>query len=421
MMLSTTSKCFVVGLGSRPVRAWRVVNRGAQLKRHVVQPEHQHLPETDAADQQTPRRLLTESSDKHDNQVALVTLAVSLLGGAALGASPWGVEESLRGSWASVPSNMLGWSYFLAWSISFYPQIFENWRSKKVDGLSADYLVYSVMGYAAYAAYTSALYFSPGVQSSYMAAHAGSLPDVPLCDVLFAGHAFAASLFTLYQCYLYGGNSSTSGAGTSGAGNSSTGTAKPLLPGLATSRASEVTAIAVLAAVAAYCGHVGGTCGLEDCDAWLPLLYFLGSTKVVMTLIKYSPQALLNHRRRSTQGWQINNVLLDLAGGVLSFAQIGLNAAARADLSVITGNPAKLGIAAISIGFDIVFVLQHYVLYRGSGSADHRSHVDDDSMQPVLARVNLGSSGNGGVVRRLVRRAERVVASAEKSGSNPRV
>jgi hypothetical protein len=50
----------------------------------------------------------------------MVTLAVSLLGGMALGASPWGVEESLQGSWAAVPSNMLGWSYFLAWSISFY-------------------------------------------------------------------------------------------------------------------------------------------------------------------------------------------------------------------------------------------------------------------------------------------------------------
>jgi cystinosin len=296
--------------------------------------------------------------------------------------------------------------------------VFENWRRKKVDGLSADYLVYSIIGYAAYAAYTSALYFSPGVQASYMAAHAGSLPDVPLCDVLFAGHALAVSLFTLYQCYLYGGNSSSTAA------SSSSSTAKPLLPGLSTSRACEVIAVAVLGAVAAYCGHVGSTCGLEDCDAWLPLLYFLGTTKVVMTLIKYTPQALLNHKRRSTEGWQINNVLLDLAGGVLSFAQIGLNAAARADLSVITGNPAKLGIAAISIGFDIVFILQHYVLYRGgngaadgSSSSSSSSQDNSSSPEPVLARVN-SSGSNVGLVRRLVRRAERVVANAEKPGNS---
>jgi cystinosin len=294
------------------------------------------------------------------------------------------------------------------------PQVFENWRRKKVDGLSADYLVYSIIGYAAYAAYTSALYFSPGVQASYMAAHAGSLPDVPLCDVLFAGHALALSMFTLYQCYLYGGNSS-----------SSSSAARTLLPGLSTSRACEVIAVAVLGAVAAYCGHVGSTCGLEDCDAWLPLLYFLGSTKVIMTLIKYTPQALLNHKRRSTEGWQINNVLLDLAGGVLSFAQIGLNAAARADLSVITGNPAKLGIAAISIGFDLVFILQHYVLYRGSSSSSgdassaSSSVEDNSSSQPALSRAK-SSSSMGGLVRPLLRRAERVVANAEKPGTNPR-
>lgn len=56
-----------------------------------------------------------------------------------------------------------------------------------------------------------------------------------------------------------------------------------------------------------------------------------------MTLIKYTPQALLNAQRCSTEGWSINNVLLDLSGGLLSFAQVGLNAFARGDISVITG------------------------------------------------------------------------------------
>jgi cystinosin len=67
-------------------------------------------------------------------------------------------------------------------------------------------------------------------------------------------------------------------------------------------------------------------------DTPIPLL------QVSMTLIKYTPQALLNAQRCSTEGWSINNVLLDLAGGLLSFSQVGLNAFARGDLSVITGN-----------------------------------------------------------------------------------
>ena len=35
----------------------------------------------------------------------------------------------------SLPLNVviivIGWIYFVAWSISFYPQVFENWRRKR--------------------------------------------------------------------------------------------------------------------------------------------------------------------------------------------------------------------------------------------------------------------------------------------------
>ncbi len=42
--------------------------------------------------------------------------------------------------------------------------MYDNWRRKSVRGLSADYLIYSILGYAAYTTYTAALFFSPGVQ-----------------------------------------------------------------------------------------------------------------------------------------------------------------------------------------------------------------------------------------------------------------
>jgi len=43
-----------------------------------------------------------------------------------------------------------------------------------------------------------------------------------------------------------------------------------------------------------------------------------------------------------------------------------LDAAARHDLTVITGSPAKLWIAALSIAYDLIFVAQHYSLYSGA-------------------------------------------------------
>lgn len=41
-------------------------------------------------------------------------------------------------------SEVLGWSYFLAWSLSFWPQVQLNYRRKSVVGLSLDFPVLNV-------------------------------------------------------------------------------------------------------------------------------------------------------------------------------------------------------------------------------------------------------------------------------------
>lgn len=43
--------------------------------------------------------------------------------------------------------------------------------------------------------------------------------------------------------------------------------------------------------------------------------------QVVTGILKYVPQVVLNIRRRSTTGWTIWNVILDLTGGLLSVVQ----------------------------------------------------------------------------------------------------
>lgn len=158
-----------------------------------------------------------------------------------------------------------------------------------MQGLSIDYLIYSVLGYAAYTVYTAALYWSPGVQAAYISAHAGSAPDVCLADFLFAAHATVCTMFTVYQCHLYGGNSSSS----SSSSIEDSRIAAPAAAGLATSQTCRLTALGTAGAIVAYASHIGTTCGVDDCDAWLPLLLMLGITKVTMTLIKYTPQVRL--------------------------------------------------------------------------------------------------------------------------------
>ena len=70
-----------------------------------------------------------------------------------------------------------------------------------------------------------------------------------------------------------------------------------------------------------------------------------------------------NYRRKSTVGWSIGQILCDFIGGVLSVAQLLLDSSLQNDWSGVTGNPAKFFLGNTSILFDVIFMLQHYVLY----------------------------------------------------------
>ena len=77
-------------------------------------------------------------------------------------------------------------------------------------------------------------------------------------------------------------------------------------------------------------------------------------------------QVLLNFRRKSTEGWDMRQVFLDVIGGVLSIFQLCLEAAVLADTSLISGNVVKLGLGVVSLLYDGVLIAQHlrYHKYR---------------------------------------------------------
>lgn len=65
--------------------------------------------------------------------------------------------------------------------------------------------------------------------------------------------------------------------------------------------------------------------------------YFCSFIKMAVTLVKYIPQVALNHSRQSTEGWSIDNVLLDLSGGLLSVAQVLISCQVLSDWKAVTG------------------------------------------------------------------------------------
>jgi hypothetical protein len=79
-------------------------------------------------------------------------------------------------------------------------------------------------------------------------------------------------------------------------------------------------------------------------------------------------QVVMNVSRKSTVGWSIENVLLDFSGGLLSVAQLLLQCAVKSDFTQILGNPVKFGLGFVSLLFDIVFMVQHYMVYANGTS-----------------------------------------------------
>jgi cystinosin len=69
----------------------------------------------------------------------------------------------------------------------------------------------------------------------------------------------------------------------------------------------------------------------------------------------------------------------DFSGGILSLAQLFLDAFLSNDYSGIIGNLAKFGLSLLAMGFDILFMFQHYVLYRKIGK------VSDSERRPILS------------------------------------
>jgi len=95
------------------------------------------------------------------------------------------------------------------------------------------------------------------------------------------------------------------------------------------------------------------------------VFFCMGIGKVVITFVKYIPQVWLNFSRKSCYGWAIENVLLDFTGGSLSFIQIFIDWADSGTTTQFSGglNVAKFLLGIISMVFDSIFMVQHYLLY----------------------------------------------------------
>ena len=260
-------------------------------------------------------------------------------------------------------SAIFGWIYFLAWSVSFCGQFIENFRRKSVSGLNFDFEIYNLVGFSGYTIYTVRGYLDNNLGTG----------TVQIQDIFFAAHALLLTILTLIQIlYFYNPRDSLQ-------------------------KISNITITIVLIMIwgailliiveygfGYYDPHVK-----ENRKYIFNSLVYLGWCKVFISLIKYIPQVVSNFKRKSTIGWNIHNIILDFTGGAFSFGQNIIDSI-RDKFSITTEgqskglNIAKYALSFISIFFDIIFIVQHYCLYRNSNSDLGDKKYNDETVEKLI-------------------------------------
>jgi len=226
--------------------------------------------------------------------------------------------------------------------------------------MSFDFVTLNAVGYLTYTISLSMLYFSVVVRNEYAQRHKlsrnGELtyPLVRLNDVAYAYHGLVLVLYTAYQVF------------------------SPVYKRGKNQRVSELTKTALAFGVAAALGLIIYTLEIQSRDSpkalqMVDVANILGNVKVVMSFSKYIPQILWNHRRKSTRGFSIDGIRINIVGSLLSLGQLFLDGYIRNDLKGVWNNSVKLALAAVTLLFDGILVLQSMVY----GSSDQTSMYKD--------------------------------------------
>lgn len=224
-----------------------------------------------------------------------------------------------------------------------------NWKKKSVAGFSLEFALLNVSGFFFYSLYSVGGFVYPKLGTGVVEPN----------DLVFALHAFLLSSVQFSQAFIY-------------------------------ERGQQKT-FALWAVVLLIVEWITLTVvffleGIIDIGL-LPVAFntfrVAGYNKAVITFLKYMPQVYLNYSRKSTVGWSILNIMLDFTGGSLSILQQVIDMCYRGlsdgDWSFFGSggdafNIVKFLLGVMSCFFDIIFFIQHFVLYRNA-----RHEVGDEN------------------------------------------
>ncbi|CAI2375805.1 unnamed protein product [Moneuplotes crassus] len=237
-----------------------------------------------------------------------------------------------------------------------------NWRRKSVAGFSIDLGLINVLGFLLYSVYNFTGVAFPELGTGI----------VDYNDLVFAIHSFFITSVALAQVFIY-----------------ERGEQKHF-------KVWMIYLHIFICCTVLTTFFLEGFFVVPNIPVALNTLRFAGYGKCLITFIKYCPQVFLNWKRKSTKGWSIIGVLFDFSGSTLILGQIlidmihnglttgdwalleensnaniaQLNPTMSLNKSRVSSLPntdafniVKFMVGLISVMFNIIFIVQHFILY----------------------------------------------------------
>lgn len=245
---------------------------------------------------------------------------------------------------------LLGWCYVIAWSISVYPSVWNNWKLKSTQAVSVDFVMLNTFGYSCLIwSLLLQLYCWQDTVAKEDGAQALARPKVSHFDFWYCLHGVVMNLVLCSQVMC---------GATIWRFHAEQRRMKPVY------RKTLLAAITLwLLATLRFFNSIKS----NGWDNAVTLAYCnkLILLKILMSLIKYIPQVKHNYERKSMRGFPIEAVLCDLIGGICSIWQLALQLSADQGFTaaIFIANFGKIGIALVTLFFNFVYISQ-WIVYR---------------------------------------------------------
>lgn len=255
-------------------------------------------------------------------------------------------------------SDLLGLVYVCCWSVSIYPPILTNWRYGSANALSIDFVMLNTAGYfyLVISLILQLYWWMPLPKDVDVTEELASLkPKITNFDLCYCLHGVIMNLVLVSQVV---------------AGHSlwRFKVNRPLRMEPIYYRVLALSILVFMVLTGQLCIYnlQSGWDNLRTLD-YCNRLFLL---KISMSLIKYVPQVFHNHARRSMKGFAIQSTVLDVTGGVSSLMQLvwQISKEQGFNTTVWVANFGKIGLALVTILFNIVFLLQ-WSLYSSQSNA----------------------------------------------------